>query len=91
MKRGVILAVAVILVLVGLFGCSGLRASRLRQTQTRQISVEQYVDKMKAGWIGQMAGVGWGGAHRVPVQRRDHPGGQDAPVGAGPDQPVRTG
>lgn len=27
----------------------------------RRISVEEYVDKMKAGWIGQMAGVGWGG------------------------------
>jgi len=27
----------------------------------RRISVSQYVDKMKAGWIGQMAGVGWGG------------------------------
>ncbi len=62
MKRGVILTIAVILVLVGLFGCSSLRASRLRQAQTRRISVEQYVDKMKAGWIGQMAGVGWGGS-----------------------------
>jgi len=30
-------------------------------TPTRRISVEEYVDKMKAGWIGQMAGVGWGG------------------------------
>ncbi len=27
----------------------------------RRITVEDYVDKMKAGWIGQMAGVGWGG------------------------------
>jgi len=27
----------------------------------RRISVEDYADKMKAGWIGQMAGVGWGG------------------------------
>ena len=27
----------------------------------RRIAVEDYVDKMKAGWIGQMAGVGWGG------------------------------
>jgi len=30
------------------------------QPPTRQISVEDYIDKMKAGWIGQMAGVGWG-------------------------------
>ncbi len=27
----------------------------------RRITIDQYVDKMKAGWIGQMAGVGWGG------------------------------
>ncbi|MHC4357120.1 MAG: hypothetical protein ACYS0H_30855, partial [Planctomycetota bacterium] len=27
----------------------------------RRITVEDYADKMKAGWIGQMAGVGWGG------------------------------
>ena len=26
----------------------------------RRLSVEDYVDKMKAGWIGQMVGVGWG-------------------------------
>ncbi len=26
----------------------------------RRIKVSEYVDKMKAGWIGQMAGVGWG-------------------------------
>jgi len=27
----------------------------------RRLPVGEYVDKMKAGWIGQMAGVGWGG------------------------------
>jgi len=27
----------------------------------RRLPVAQYVDKMKAGWIGQMVGVGWGG------------------------------
>ena len=26
----------------------------------RRISVEEYQSKMKAGWLGQMAGVGWG-------------------------------
>lgn len=26
----------------------------------RRLPVAEYVDKMKAGWIGQMAGVGWG-------------------------------
>lgn len=26
----------------------------------RRISVSEYRSKMKAGWIGQMVGVGWG-------------------------------
>ena len=26
----------------------------------RKLPVAEFVDKMKAGWIGQMAGVGWG-------------------------------
>ena len=30
-------------------------------TPLRRIAVKDYVDKMKAGWIGQMAGVGWAG------------------------------
>ena len=29
-------------------------------TEYRRISVDQYVNKMKASWIGQMAAVGWG-------------------------------
>ncbi len=30
-------------------------------TEVRKISLNDYIDKMKAGWIGQMVGVGWGG------------------------------
>lgn len=30
------------------------------KVEYRTISVDDYVSKMKAGWIGQMAGVGWG-------------------------------
>jgi hypothetical protein len=26
----------------------------------RKISVDEYMDKVKAGWVGQMVGVGWG-------------------------------
>lgn len=36
-------------------GCQGAAP------QFRCIAVKDYVDKMKAGWVGQMAGVGWGG------------------------------
>ncbi|MCS6830110.1 MAG: ADP-ribosylglycohydrolase family protein [bacterium] len=32
----------------------------LRAPQRLSISVEEYVDRMKAGWLGQMVGVGWG-------------------------------
>ena len=28
---------------------------------TRRLPVRDYLDKMKAGWVGQMVGVGWGG------------------------------
>ena len=30
------------------------------RVQFRRITVKDYVDKMKAGWIGQIAGVSWG-------------------------------
>jgi hypothetical protein len=40
------------LVLILLMSCS--------QFKYRKISIDTYVSKMKAGWIGQMAGVGWG-------------------------------
>jgi len=29
--------------------------------ESRRIAIDDYVDKMKAGWVGQMVGVGWGG------------------------------
>ena len=49
--------------LTGLCGCGGSPAEKswVGSSQTRHIGVDQYVDKMKAGWLGQMAGVGWGG------------------------------
>jgi hypothetical protein len=31
------------------------------KTQYREISVEEYSEKMLAGWLGQMIGVGWAG------------------------------
>ena len=44
------------LVVVCCFSVQGAFAAKYRR-----ISVADYVDKMKGGWIGQMAGVGWGG------------------------------
>ena len=36
-------------------------ASGLPAEEVRRLSIEAYRDKMAGGWIGQMAGVGWGG------------------------------
>jgi hypothetical protein len=35
-------------------------AAMTHAAETRKLPVAEYLDKMKAGWIGQMAGVGWG-------------------------------
>jgi hypothetical protein len=55
-----------VFVAVGLTASCGCRSSQPvfplgGPAPVQRISVEQYVDKMKAGWLGQMAGVGWGG------------------------------
>jgi hypothetical protein len=42
-----------ILVVSHMAGCSS-------KSQYRKISLEEYQSKMMAGWLGQMAGVGWG-------------------------------
>ncbi|MBI9060230.1 MAG: ADP-ribosylglycohydrolase family protein [Labilibaculum sp.] len=42
-----------LLMLLSLNSCS-------KRDDYRKISVEEYQNKMKAGWIGQMVGVGWG-------------------------------
>ncbi len=36
-------------------------AASAEQNKSRRLTVKQYTDMMKAGWIGQMVGVGWGG------------------------------
>ncbi len=36
----------------------------------RRLPVAEYVDRMKAGWVGQMAGVGWGGPTEFKVRGR---------------------
>ncbi|MHC4800432.1 MAG: hypothetical protein ACYTF1_27645, partial [Planctomycetota bacterium] len=53
----ILLTIAVIL---GLFIAPGA-SSEAGEQQFRRLAVKDYVDKMKAGWVGQMAGVGWGG------------------------------
>ena len=53
-------AMTVLLVLSSGIGCS-TRLSRVTSGAggLRRISVDSYVDKVKAGWVGQMVGTGW--------------------------------
>jgi len=58
MRKLTVIAVLV-LVAVSVFAAPA-SAQRQRQQRTRRLPVDEYLDKMKGGWIGQMAGVGWG-------------------------------
>ena len=53
-KLGLVIVVAMCVFVVQMSVASA------QNQQFRRISVEEYIDKMKAGWIGQMVGVGWG-------------------------------
>jgi len=44
--------------------------SRLEAQEFRRLPVQQYRDKMKAGWIGQIAGVCWGASTEGKFQDR---------------------
>ena len=49
-----------ILILFSILTSSVLTAAEQPGVTYRRIPVKEYVDKMKAGWIGQIAGVCWG-------------------------------
>ncbi len=51
MKENILLTIGFFVLLMS--GCN-------TANDVRKISVEEYRSKMKAGWLGQMAGVGWG-------------------------------
>ncbi len=57
MKTKTLIAVVLAISFI-LAGCS--ENARQGDVEYRMISAEEYVSKMKAGWVGQMAGVGWG-------------------------------
>lgn len=56
MRRIALVALASIFAL----GCMRVQLAKEGE-QVRILPVDAYKDKMKAGWIGQMCGVGWGG------------------------------
>ena len=51
----------IIVTLLVICGCKGRSPEKSEAVEYRRILVNEYIDKMKAGWVGQMAGVGWGG------------------------------
>ena len=54
MRRLILLTVMAGLIL-------SVNVSCVEQKKFRRLAWGEYVDKMKAGWVGQMVGVGWGG------------------------------
>ena len=48
--------------LLGMLVVVGMCCQSLAEDGVLRLSVNEYRDKMKAGWIGQIAGVSW--AHR---------------------------
>ena len=46
-----------IIILLILTGCS----KKTDPNVFRRLPLNEYIDKMKGGWVGQMVGVGWGG------------------------------
>ena len=54
-----------VLALAFIVVCQG---TAVGQDKVRRLAVKDYVDKMKAGWVGQMAGVGWGAPTEFKVR-----------------------
>jgi len=50
----------VLMVIVGFILSTHVSVAFSKQQKFRRLPVKEYRDKMKAGWIGQMAGVAWG-------------------------------
>ena len=48
----------------------GLAPVTADDLEFRRLPVPEYRDKMKAGWIGQIAGVSWGGPTEFKYQDR---------------------
>lgn len=58
------------LVLIGLFAMPTAVSDLARCQEFRRLPLAEYRDKMEAAWLGQMAGVGWGGPTEFHAQGR---------------------
>ena len=63
MRRTVLVMAATLLAALAAAG-----EGRAAADKVRRLPVKEYVDKMKAGWVGQMAGVGQGGPTEFRVK-----------------------
>jgi hypothetical protein len=62
--------------LVVFLGTSVLLAPLVGAAEFRRLPVKEYRDRMAGGWIGQMAGVGWGGPTEFRFKGRIMPAGE---------------
>ena len=58
-RSGLILVLFLFFICINAAGQHSTTLSK-KVPEYRKISVEEYINRAKAGWIGQMAGVGWG-------------------------------
>ncbi len=61
LERSIVMRKLIAVMVVMVFIFTGDISVTKAAQKFRRLPVKEYVDKMKAGWIGQMAGVGWGG------------------------------
>lgn len=65
---------------LGTAACSGLLliglGAPVQSAELRRLSLAEYRDKMKGGWIGQMIGVAWGGPTEFKWQDKIMPADQ---------------
>ncbi|MHC4122747.1 MAG: hypothetical protein ACYSSI_04175 [Planctomycetota bacterium] len=57
MKKFVLIGTGILILACG---CSNLQLNK-KTTKYRKITAKEYLDKVKGGWLGQMAGVAMGG------------------------------
>ncbi len=62
-KKATTLMLGVVCAAAWSTSCSGRPAAK-----ERRLTMTAYVDHMKGGWIGQMAGVGWAGPTEFKAQ-----------------------
>ncbi|MBQ9873590.1 MAG: ADP-ribosylglycohydrolase family protein [Thermoguttaceae bacterium] len=69
-RKNTLVASLTIACLVGVWAAASAEDVKIDGKDYRKISVAEYRDKMKGGWIGQIAGVCWGAPTEFRYQNR---------------------